>query len=80
MATCREDPVACIDFVFLFFGEYLKDWTTLALLTTLLALLLKLRADEEAARERAYAEQMAKYDDERHGNGPAGAGPGEDRD
>ena len=63
--TCRDDPVVCIDAVALFIGEFLKDWTTLAMLAILLALLLKLRADQRKQREKAYALQLADYDERR---------------
>lgn len=66
--TCRGDPVACIDFAVLFVGEFLKDWTTMALLAILLGLLLKLRSDQATAREFAYAMQMQAYDDRRNGD------------
>jgi len=63
--TCRDDPVVCIDAVALFIGEFLKDWTTLGMLAILLALLLKLRADQRKQREKAYAQQLAAYDERR---------------
>ncbi len=66
--TCSDDPVACLDFVFLFIGEFLKDWTTLAMLALLLFLLLKQRADQRKAREQAYARQMASYEETRRQN------------
>lgn len=70
--TCNADPVACIDFVALFVGEFLKDWTTLAMLATLLILLLRKRAEQERAREEEYARQLLahverKAHDARHG-------------
>lgn len=63
--TCRDDPVVCIDAVALFIGEFLKDWTTMGMLAILLALLLKLRADQRKQREQAYAQQLAAYDERR---------------
>lgn len=63
--TCRDDPVVCIDAVALFIGEFLKDWTTLGMLAFLLALLLKLRADQRKQHEQAYAQQLAAYDERR---------------
>jgi hypothetical protein len=63
--TCRDDPVVCIDAVALFIGEFLKDWTTLGMLAILLALLLKLRADQRAQREKEYAQQLEAYDEQR---------------
>lgn len=63
--TCRDDPVVCIDAVALFIGEFLKDWTTLGMLAILLALLLKLRADQRAQREKEYAQQLQAYDEQR---------------
>lgn len=70
-ASCRTDPVVCIDSVALFIGEFLKDWTTLGMLALLLGLLLKLRHDQHRAREAAYAEQMAAYDKQRQQSRPA---------
>ena len=63
--ACRTDPVACIDFVALFIGEFLKDWTTLGMLALLLALLFKLRADQQRAREAEYARQLLVYAEQR---------------
>ena len=51
IAPCNGDPVVCIDFVFLFVAEYLKDWATLAMLSLLLVLLLRLRAERQAVRD-----------------------------
>lgn len=65
LPACRDDPVVCIDFLFLWIGEFLKDWTTLAMLAILLGLLLKLRADQHQAREDAYARQMDAYEAKR---------------
>jgi hypothetical protein len=64
-SVCGGDPVRCIDFVTLFIVEYLKDWTTLAMLLLLLGLLLRLRADRQKAAEAAYAAQLGIYDDKR---------------
>lgn len=58
---CSGDPVACIDFVILFIAEFLKDWTTLAMLAILLGLLLRLRADRRKAREEVFARQVEAY-------------------
>ncbi|MDP2825605.1 MAG: hypothetical protein Q8O52_23340 [Sulfuritalea sp.] len=67
MATpCGGDPLVCMDFVALFIGEFLKDWTTLAMLAILLVLLLMLRADRRKAAEAAYARQLEAYDNKRH--------------
>lgn len=63
--TCRDDPVVCIDTVALFIGEFLKDWTTLGMLAILLALLLKLRANQRAQREKEYVQQLEAYDEQR---------------
>lgn len=63
--TCSDDPVACLDFAFLFIGEFLKDWTTMAMLALLLFLLLKERADRRKAVDQAYARQMAAYAEKR---------------
>lgn len=63
--TCRDDPVVCIDTVALFIGEFLKDWTTLGMLAILLALLLKLRGDQRAQREKKYVQQLEAYDEQR---------------
>jgi hypothetical protein len=56
--ACRDDPVACIDFAALFIGEFLKDGTTLALLTVLLGLTIKLRRDRQRAAQQAYDAQL----------------------
>ncbi len=61
----QNDPVACLDYVFLFIGEFLSDWTTMLMLAVLLGLLLKLRADQKKARAAEYAAQMIKLDDRR---------------
>lgn len=62
---CRDDPVVCLDSVILFVGEYLMDWTTMAMLLILLALLLKLRADRAQARNLAFAERLGAYERKR---------------
>ncbi len=64
-SICTDDPVVCIDFAFLFVGEFLMDWTTMAMMAILLGLLLKLRADQQRAREDAYAEQMLQFESKR---------------
>ncbi len=63
--SLQNDPVACLDAVFLFIGEFLSDWTTMLMLAVLLGLLLKLRADQKKARAAEYAAQMIKLDDRR---------------
>lgn len=63
--ACRTDPVACLDFVALFIGEFLKDWTTLGMMALLLALLFKLRADQQRAREAEYARQLLVHAEQR---------------
>jgi hypothetical protein len=65
LSNCSNDPVVCIDFAILFVGEFLKDWTVLATMFLLLALLLKLKADKQRARNNLYARQMEVYDDKR---------------
>ena len=70
---CRGDPVVCIDFVILFVVEFLKDWTTLAMLAVLLALLLRLRADRQKADAAAYVGQIGAYEarlNQKTGQGP----------
>jgi hypothetical protein len=62
---CKGDPLVCIDFVVLFIGEFLKDWTTMAMLAILLVFLLKWRADRQQAAEEAYARQLGAYDEKR---------------
>lgn len=62
---CGGDPLACIEFVILGLGEFLKDWTTMAMLAALLLLLLRLRADRARAREADYAQQLAVYAERR---------------
>jgi hypothetical protein len=66
MATpCGGDPLVCIEFVVLGIGEFLSDWTTLAMLALLLGLLLKLRADRQRMRDEAYGRRLAAYDEMR---------------
>lgn len=64
-APCGGDPMACIEFVVLGIGAFLKDWTTMAMLAILLVLLLLLRSDRAKARETDYAKRLAAYDDKR---------------
>jgi|LakWasMet61_LOW9_FD_contig_31_703919_length_647_multi_3_in_0_out_0_2 hypothetical protein len=64
-APCGGDPLICIEFVVMVIGEFLKDWTTIAMLLLLLGLLLRERADRQRARDEAYAEQLAAYDEKR---------------
>jgi len=64
-APCGGDPLICIEFVVMVIGEFLKDWTTIAMLLLLLGLLLRERADRQRARDTAYAEQLAAYDEKR---------------
>jgi hypothetical protein len=62
---CRDDPMVCIDFAVLLVGEFLKDWTTLAMMAILLGLLLKLRANKQQKRRIIYATQMEDFVDKR---------------
>ncbi|KAF0166593.1 MAG: hypothetical protein FD157_541 [Rhodocyclaceae bacterium] len=64
-APCGGDPLVCIEFAVLTIGEFLKDWTTIAMLLLLLGLLLRVRADRQKARDEAYAAQLAAYDEKR---------------
>ena len=64
-APCGGDPLVCIEFVILGIGEFLKDWTTLAMLLLLLGLLLRERADRQKARDEAYATRLEAYDEKR---------------
>ncbi|MDP2826242.1 MAG: hypothetical protein Q8O52_26580 [Sulfuritalea sp.] len=64
-AECGSDPLLCIEFAVLAIGEFLKDWTTVAMLAVVLGLLLRLRADKQKARDDAYAEQLGAYEDRR---------------
>ncbi len=57
--------MVCIDFTVLLVGEFLKDWTTLAMMAILLILLLKLRADKRQKRRITYATQMEDFVDKR---------------
>lgn len=68
---CRDDPMICIDFTVLLLGEFLKDWTTLAMMAILLGLLLKLRADQQRKRRLLYGEQMENFIDKRAQSRPA---------
>ncbi|MBU0750541.1 MAG: hypothetical protein KJ787_01630 [Gammaproteobacteria bacterium] len=70
---CRDDPVVCIDAVAVFIGEFLKDWTTLAMLAVLFVLLLRLRADQKKAKSAAYARQMLKLEAQRSSEGARSA-------
>ena len=63
-APCGGDPLVCIEFAVLTIGEFLKDWTTIAMLL-LLGLLLRERAGRQKARDEAYAAQLAAYDEKR---------------
>ncbi len=63
--ACGGDALVCIEFAVLAIGEFLRDWTTLAMLALLLGLLLKLRADRQKAREAGYARRLAAYDEQR---------------
>lgn len=69
--SCRDDLQVCIDFIVVSIGDFLTDWTTLAMLAILLGLLLRLRGDRQRAREAAYASRLRTYDQKR-----AGASPG----
>lgn len=62
---CKDDPLVCIEFVVVGVGEFLKEWTTMAMLVLLLALLLKLRADRQRAKDEAYAAQLLIYEERR---------------
>jgi hypothetical protein len=73
MKVCSGDPLVCIDFIVLFIGEFLKDWTTMAMLAALLGLLLKLRADKQQIREDQYAKRLEAYDERRNQEPPAPA-------
>lgn len=70
-APCAGDPLVCIEFAIHFVAEFLKDWTTLAMLALLLGLLLRLRADRQRASDEAYARQLAAYADRRGAEGEA---------
>lgn len=74
-ALCGGDPLVCIEFVVLGIGEFLKDWTTLAMLAILLGLLLRFRADRTKAREDAYGRHLAAFDSRRSQEAQAGVGP-----
>ena len=72
MATpCGGDPLECIEFLALVVTEFLKDWTTLAMLALLLGLLLRLRADRQRARDEDYARRLGAYADKRGKEGAA---------
>ena len=64
-ALCGGDPLVCIEFIVLGIGEFLKDWTTMGMLTILLGLLLRFRADQAKAREDASGRHLAAYDNRR---------------
>ena len=64
-SACGGDPLVCIELVVLVIAEFVKDWTTLAMLALLLVLLLSLRADRQKAREDAYANRLAAYEEQR---------------
>lgn len=67
-ASCGRDPLVCIEFVVWGIGEFLKDWTTMAMLAVLLALLLRFRAARMSAREADYAKRLAAYAEKRASN------------
>ena len=62
---CGGDPIVCIERVIRFITEFLRDWTTLAMLLVFLGLLLSLRADRRKAWEEAYGRRLEAYDDKR---------------
>ena len=64
-APCGGDPLVCIELVVLAVGEFLKDWTTMAMLALLLGLLLRVRADRQKARDESYASRLEAYDEKR---------------
>ncbi len=64
-SPCGGDPLVCIEFAVLTIGEFLKDWTTMAMLLLLLGLLLRMRADRQKARDEAYATRLEAYDEKR---------------
>ena len=66
---CSGDPLICIEFVVLVIGEFLKDWTTLAMLAALLGLLLTWRSNRRKAAEADYAKKLGAYDDRRREEG-----------
>lgn len=67
MATlCGGDPLVCIELVAWGIGEFLKDWTTMAMLAILLGLLLKVKADRQKAREDEYARKLEAYEEQRN--------------
>jgi cbb3-type cytochrome oxidase subunit 3 len=63
---CGGDPIVCIEFVIRFITEFLKDWTTLAMLLVFLGLLLSLRADRRKALDDDYGRRLEAYDDKRN--------------
>ena len=65
VAVCNGDPLVCIEFAVLFTGEFLKDWTTMAMLALLLGLLLSVRADRRTAAEADHARRLLAYDKKR---------------
>ncbi len=65
-AICGGDPLVCIEFIVWGIGEFLKDWTTMAMLAILLVLLLKYRADRRQAAEDQYAERLKSYEEQRN--------------
>lgn len=64
--ACGDDALVCIEFAVLAIGDFLSDWTTLAMLALLLGLLFRLRADRQEARDDAYARRLAAYDEQRN--------------
>lgn len=64
-APCGGDPLACIEWLMMAVGAFLKDWTTMAMLAILLVLLFRLRSDRARAREVDYARRLAVYDEKR---------------
>lgn len=73
-APCGGDPLVCIELVVLGIGEFLKDWTTMAMLAILLGLLLRFRADRAKAREDDYGRHLAAYDEQRSQEAQTGIG------
>ena len=73
-APCGGDPLVCIDWLVVFIGEFLKDWTTLAMLAILLVLLFRLRSDQTRAKEDEYARHLAEFDQKRDAGMKSAAG------
>ncbi|HQR03874.1 MAG: hypothetical protein JSR19_02785 [Proteobacteria bacterium] len=70
MHTCANDPLVCIDGLFLFIGSFLSDGFTLAGMATLLILLFMQRDRQKKRRFEAYSRTLAAYAEKHESHQP----------